>query len=481
MKKVGGDGMKNKLSIPIIITLLIGLIIIIADLNSAAYAQQFSDSSLGLVIPHDVKEYWENTVSQVGHNMNSLLSSVDWSINDSDVKYQGGCGSCWAFAAVALIENIGNKNNLSEQVVVSCATGSCSGGWYGDALKYCHDYGLPPEDCYYYLAQNGNCDDKCEHPEYLEQVANYDYYGRWGHPTDGTVNNLKNLLQSGPVCVSMLVPEGDSFTGYSGDIYDYEGGAISPSRAHAILVVGYDDNEQYFKAKNSWGFGWGENGYFRIAYDDVTDDVQFGGYACTASGIYTSYSTPVELSSFIARVIFNSVKLEWETKTETNNYGFDIERSTDGINYSNIKFIKGYGTTTIPQSYNFSDTDLQIGNYYYRLKQIDFDGQVSYSEAVEVVLSAPLDYSLTQNYPNPFNSETKISFKLPEFNSVSFKIFNALGQEIKTLLQQDISAGYHSVSWNGSDLNGRIVPTGVYYYQIKANNFVETRRLVVLR
>jgi hypothetical protein len=89
----------------------------------------------------------------------------------------------------------------------------------------------------------------------------------------------------------MRVPTDNTFNGnpgYQGGVYDYNGGFLPwAGNAHAVLVVGYNDDQQCFKVKNSWGEGWGENGYFRIAYDDVTDDVMFGSYGVTASGVYT--------------------------------------------------------------------------------------------------------------------------------------------------------------------------------------------------
>ena len=255
------------------------------------------EAKYGLVIPREIKEFWEGNTPRLQSLPPVTESAVDWSSQDSPVKNQRYCGSCWAFAAVACIENIGAQTDLSEQVVVSCTSGSCGGGWYGNALRYFHDDGVPPESCYPYTSTNGSCDNACAEPPFLEKVNTYDYYGRWGVPTAATVNNLKSLLQSGPVIVSMLVPDDGTFDGYSGGIYDYAGGEISEENGHAILVVGYNDNGSYFKVKNSWGTNWGENGYFRIAYDDVTDDTQFGGYACKASGAYTEYASAVETVS----------------------------------------------------------------------------------------------------------------------------------------------------------------------------------------
>ena len=277
------------------------------DRSQAFYAQNVASAEImdekgkGLVIPHTVVKHWRNRKPRFSYHRQDLAKSEDWSGNDSPVKNQRGCGSCWAFAAAALTENLGNRDDLSEQVLVSCVSKSngCGSGWYGYALEYIQNNGLPPEDCHPYIAENGNCENQCASPSSVVKVDTHDTYGQWGVPDEETVSNLKYLLQTGPVLVSMLVPDDGTFSAYKSGIYDYEGNAIPENRGHAVLVVGYNDDGQYFRAKNSWGPGWGEDGYFRIAYDDITDDVQFGGYACTASGAHTAEEGDVDKLTFV--------------------------------------------------------------------------------------------------------------------------------------------------------------------------------------
>ena len=118
---------------------------------------------------------------------------------------------------------------------------------------------------------------------------------------------------------------------------------------------------------------------------------------------------PVELTSFTASVSENNVKLLWETASEINNSGFNIERKSANSEYSTVGFVPGFGTTTEPKSYTFSDNNLRTGVYTYRLKQIDFDGTFEYSSEASVEVTAPAEFSLDQNYPNPFNPSTKIT------------------------------------------------------------------------
>jgi C1A family cysteine protease len=258
---------------------------IIAPISNTNVAQY--ERPLGLIIPQRVQDYWKTHKSRITSSNVSLLSIVDWSVNDSPVKDQGGCGSCWAFAATAIVENIGTQSDLSEQVLVSCIPGSdCAGGYFGDALNYYRDNGIPSESCYPYTETNGNCASKCSNPSFLEKITTTTEL--WGSTT--TVNDMKTALQTGPIVVRMLVPADNTFNGtpgYQGGVYDYTGGVIPNNRGHAVLVVGYNDDEQCFKVKNSWGTVWGEGGYFRIAYNEVSDYTQFGSYAMTATGVYT--------------------------------------------------------------------------------------------------------------------------------------------------------------------------------------------------
>ncbi len=268
-----------------------------SDFNLNASGQECAK---GLVIPESVINYWETRIRPPRKPPSiNLPSSVDWSQYDTPARNQGNCGSCWSFASVALIENLANQagltfaQDLSEHAVTSCSVGGCNGGWYWDAFNYIYKNGIVPETCAPYDpsdlrgGEDGNCK-KCDSPDYLLKIKDFTPSpGLWGE--DHTVNDLKEALQNGPLSVAMRVPDDGSFNGggYKGGVYDYNGDFISWSEnGHAVLLVGYDDNLQCFKVKNSWGTGWGENGYFRIAYDDVTDDVKFGSYACSASGVY---------------------------------------------------------------------------------------------------------------------------------------------------------------------------------------------------
>ncbi|MGB5288323.1 MAG: LamG-like jellyroll fold domain-containing protein [Ignavibacteriaceae bacterium] len=190
---------------------------------------------------------------------------------------------------------------------------------------------------------------------------------------------------------------------------------------------------------------------------------------------------PVELTSFTASVTGNNVKLLWETATEINNSGFSIERKSASSDFIEIGFVPGFGTTSEPKSYAFNDQNLRAGEYTYRLKQIDFDGTFAYSDEVEVDVIAPAEFSLDQNYPNPFNPSTKITFSLAVDSKVSLKVFDVIGQEVASLISQDLSAGVHNYNFNAAGIN-----SGVYFYRIEATGvngteFVDVKKMILVK
>lgn len=210
--------------------------------------------------------------------------------------------------------------------------------------------------------------------------------------------------------------------------------------------------------------------------------------SCASRGIavltVTGTIVPVELTSFTATANGNDVTLNWSTSTETNNSGFSIERkqvynsqsSVSNEEWKTVSFINGNGTTTEIQSYSFIDNSLSSGKYLYRIKQIDFDGTFEYSNEVEVIVNLPEKFELSQNYPNPFNPSTIIKFSIPSAQIVTLKVYNAIGQEVKTLLNENKKSGIYEIEFNASDL-----PSGVYFYNIQVKDFVQTRKMLLIK
>ncbi|MBK7229668.1 MAG: T9SS type A sorting domain-containing protein [Ignavibacteriales bacterium] len=189
-----------------------------------------------------------------------------------------------------------------------------------------------------------------------------------------------------------------------------------------------------------------------------------------------SASIPVELTSFTANVVEGNVVLNWITATELNNSGFDIEKSIDNSTWNKIGFVNGNGTSTEIHNYSFADQTPFVGTSYYRLKQIDFDGTTEYSNTIEVTFGAISEFALDQNYPNPFNPSTKINYSIKEKSNVELKIFDLLGSEIATLVNEEKSPGNYEVFFDASKSS-----SGVYLYSIKAGSFVQTRKMLLMK
>lgn len=191
--------------------------------------------------------------------------------------------------------------------------------------------------------------------------------------------------------------------------------------------------------------------------------------------IYPNLLIPVELVSFIASVSNNEVTLNWITATETNNQGFALERKTHENPFQQIGFIKGKGTSTQLQSYQFTDK-VGTGKYTYRLKQIDFDGSITYSKEIDVDVSSPIDFSLEQNYPNPFNPSTTIKFSMPVDGFVKLSVFNLLGEKVAMLVNENLKAGSHEVYFDASSF-----ANGVYLYRIESGKFIDMKKMIILK
>jgi photosystem II stability/assembly factor-like uncharacterized protein len=190
---------------------------------------------------------------------------------------------------------------------------------------------------------------------------------------------------------------------------------------------------------------------------------------------------PVELASFTAKVNSNTITLNWQTATETNNFGFDVERRISATNnqqnnWNRIGFVEGNGTTTETHNYSYVDEEINSGNYEYRLKQIDLDGSLEYSQIVDVQVLSLTKFSLSQNYPNPFNPNTTIKFSIPVSGKTSLKVFNILGEKVSTLINEVKEAGNYEINFDASNL-----PSGTYLYQLRAGNFVETRKMILMK
>lgn len=251
---------------------------------------------------------------------------------------------------------------------------------------------------------------------------------------------------------------------------------------------------QYQNAGNTFDIN---NGTVGVENNDGTEGIlyrhrQYGGaisgFPLAVEFGLSDSALPVELSSFSGAIIGKSVKLKWVTETEVSNYGFEVERKSDikgqtSNNWVNIGFVNGNGNSNSPKHYSFTDDDVIGGKHSYRLKQIDNDGEFAYSNVLEVNINLPLEYSLRQNYPNPFNPSTTIRYTIPNVIStegrninVQLKVYDVLGNEVATLVNEEKPTGVYEVEFNATELT-----SGVYFYKLQAGSFVEVKKMILLR
>jgi hypothetical protein len=193
---------------------------------------------------------------------------------------------------------------------------------------------------------------------------------------------------------------------------------------------------------------------------------------------------PVELTSFTGSAQGTVILLHWNTATEKNNYGFDVERSTGGVQnetsariWSKVGFIEGHGTSNAPQAYAYSD-HITGGSYTYRLKQIDRNGSFQYSKMI--VASTGLqasEYDLGQNYPNPFNPSTTIRFAVNATQRAVVKVYNTMGQEVRTVFNDiaEANTAYALV------FDARELPSGLYYYALQSGGRTDVKKMLLVK
>jgi hypothetical protein len=222
--------------------------------------------------------------------------------------------------------------------------------------------------------------------------------------------------------------------------------------------------------------------------DDIDKNGSFEFAAGSRDGRVVVFSgglngtIPVEMTSFSANVNGPYVNLIWTTASEKNNKGFFIERSDfiqQESGWQNVGFVDGYGTTTELKHYSFVDKDVKPGKYFYRLKQIDLDGTFEYSKEIEIEVGLPIQFALEQNYPNPFNPSTIIKYSLPVTSKVSLKVFDILGNEVITLVKDEIKeSGYHEIEFDSHKIN---MSSGIYFYKFETEKFISVKKMMFIK
>lgn len=326
--------------------------------------------------------------------------------------------------------------------------------------------------------------------------------------SSATLNFFVDMINGNPTF--SLIASGDddwsemtssSFPDYdlANVIYPYLYYDVNSYGWHSFDVTAFVD-EQFAGDKNVTFVLIGDEGW------DI-NDTEFGiatrENPINQPYLYIEGILPVELTSFTGIADNKNIKLLWSTATEVNNYGFQIERSlVNGhqsfANQNNplvpsgnsaiqnpqwevVGFVEGNGNSNSPKQYSFVDAcpfgEKPIsGKVKYRLKQIDSDGEFEYSHEIEVSYMSSLKFGLSQNTPNPCNPSSKINYSIPENAYVTLKIYDLLGKEVATLVDEVKEGGFYEAEFNGNDLS-----SGVYIYRLSAGKYNSTKKMILLR
>jgi hypothetical protein len=200
---------------------------------------------------------------------------------------------------------------------------------------------------------------------------------------------------------------------------------------------------------------------------------------------FTDHSIPVTLSSFTAVSRGGAIEVSWTSQTEVNALAYQLLRSGEAEGqYAEVYRCDAAGNSESPRDYRYLDSDVEMDRtYYYQLVDVDNQGSKTYHGPVFAAAGAsvPGAYGLLPNYPNPFNPSTAIGYEIPEAGNVTLTIYNVLGQELRTLVNAHQEAGTYTVMWDSKDAAGHSLNSGVYFYTLKAGDFSQTRKMVLMR
>jgi hypothetical protein len=314
-----------------------------------------------------------------------------------------------------------------------------------------------------------------------------------GMPRDFT-NDFEWWMQKGDGGTALMVLQMPGLNGVSEQLY------------YKDAASGNNDNPPYNSIEDTGDkVSWGDTGlklsgditagteiriggklYFYGSDFSLADAAQIKSFVETPLERQITHSTylPVELVAFTGVAERNRVRLMWQTASESNNLGFEVQRQVNNSGeWDKIGFVNGRGTTSDVQSYSFQDSPGVTGQVLYRLKQVDSDGTYEIFEPVTVNVRTPDRYVLNQNFPNPFNPSTVLSFEIPESAEgiTELEIFDLLGRKVRSLWRQTAGAGYYRVEWDGRDDDDRITGSGVYIAVLSNGSFLITRKMVKLQ
>jgi hypothetical protein len=309
----------------------------------------------------------------------------------------------------------------------------------------------------------------------------------WDNNNDGKINiHTKSVANSVTIANDMKSFNTNYSIGLNSQIYNPGSSASDHSpfwnkNYGAILLIedyyGSDFNSYYHTVNDKID-------YFNVPYFTKCSKLIIG---LLSQYVKINSVIPVQLVSFNAVTENSSVKLQWVTATETNNRGFEIQKSLDGIDWQFLSFITGNGTSSEYSRYSYTDINPTLGNNFYRLVQYDYDGTNLIYGPIMVNFSSVYSYKLEQNYPNPFNPVTNIKYSIPIDGFVNLKVYDVLGNEVAELVNEFKTAGSYEAIFNVYNLNKNI-SSGIYFYRLTVNEtnynkvmYSSTKQMVLVK
>ena len=410
----------------------------------------------------------------------SVAISGDYAIiggSNVDTDANGGNLITNAGAAYILKKDLGGTDNWGELTKISASVRDAD-AWFGHSVSMSGDYvivgAFGEEDgsffsnagaAYIFKKDEGGADNWGE----LTKIVSSD---RAAHDWFGT-----GVAISDDYAVVGAYQEDEDETGTNylnsaGSSYIFkrdEGGADNWGQVQKIVS---SDRAAY----GDFGYDVAISGDYILVGDYSAnldaDGNNYKGAAGTAYFFKDQAALPVELTSFTAQLQADQTNLlQWQTTTEENNKGFEIERSANGESWETLDFIIGNGTTIEEQNYRYVDTQPIKGTNYYRLKQIDFDGQFEYSKVITVTLKSNI--SVSDFYPNPTNGLTRLDFEVSQSSDLIITVFNVMGQQL-LIETHSMEKGISTLELNFSKLS-----KGSYFVKLQNGKEVQHQKLVI--
>lgn len=275
--------------------------------------------------------------------------------------------------------------------------------------------------------------------------------------TMGNITNI-DILPNATTDQSLCgAPVDDDFVGCGNRQTRWVGFTSTTPIAQMVVIVGDDDTTCS-----------GSN-----TADAGTEHISFMG----ATHAECQVALPVELASFEASSSSDRIDLSWTTLSESNNAGFEVEHASLGREFSSVGFVEGHGQSNSENSYSFAFQIHEPGIHQFRLKQIDFDGEVSYSPVINSRVELQSAFFIEPAYPNPFTDQTRFKLAVADDQNVKIDLYDQLGKHVRTIYDQLMEANQTEfIAIDGSGLSN-----GIYFYQVRAKNFRGDGKVSIIR